>query len=74
MMDYLKAHPAVTMNEYMWKLSVPFIKLTSSDATHVVYLSKSQVEAMKAKKCGNGNYEAISDLGIPIFLGENNKN
>jgi hypothetical protein len=73
MMDYLKAHPGVTLNQYMWELSVPFIKITSYDTTHVLYLSEKQAEARKAKKCGNGDYEAISDLGIPIFGLNNDK-
>lgn len=73
MMDYLKAHPGVTMEEYMWKLSVPFIKITSYDTTHVLYLSEKQAEARKAKKCGNGDYTALSDLGIPIFGLNNDK-
>ena len=38
MMDFLKAHPNVTRDEYMWEWTVPQIMLASYDFTHIVYL------------------------------------
>ena len=50
MVDFLKACPFVTMEDYKWKLSVPMIRLMMIDNTHVNYLSEKQV----AKRKGQG--------------------
>lgn len=66
MVDFLKANPYVTRDEYMWEWSVPQIKLASFDFTHVKYLSDDEVALKNAKKYdledGGG-----SKLGIPTF-------
>ena len=64
MMDFLKAYPSVTKDEYMWSWSVPQIKLAAFDFSHVVYLTDKQKEKRKAKTI---DINHISDLGIPIF-------
>ena len=64
MMDFLKAYPSVTKDEYMWSWSVPQIKLAAFDFSHVIYLTDKQKEKRKAKKV---DIKHISDLGIPIF-------
>lgn len=67
MMDFLKAFPSVTKEQYMWEWTVPQIRLASADNTHVVYLTEKQTEMRKTKKYNSSNIEELSDLGIPIF-------
>ena len=64
MIDFLKAFPFVTKEQYMWEWSVPQIKLASADNTHVRYLSEKQAEMRKSQKSDGNN---LNDLGIPIF-------
>ncbi len=49
MVDFLKACPFVTMEDYRWKLSVPMIRLMMMDNTHVNYLTDKQVARRKAE-------------------------
>lgn len=65
MVDFLKANPFVSMEEYKWGLSVPMIRIMSIDNTRVHYLNEEQARRKKAKKVDIGNL--TSDLGIPIF-------
>jgi hypothetical protein len=65
MMDFLKAYPNITRNEYLWELSVPMIKLMSIDNTRVHYLSEKDVKRKNAKVIDGTNL--TNDLGIPIF-------
>ena len=78
MTDWLKANPAFSMEDYQWKLSVPFIKVMASDATHVAYLSEKQAKEYKQQKRkanAKKKSEGITDdpeefaraLGIPSF-------
>jgi len=64
-MDFLKAYPNITRNEYLWELSVPMIKLMSIDNTRVHYLSEKDVKRKNAKVIDGTNL--TNDLGIPIF-------
>lgn len=72
MMDFMKAFPSVTKNEYMWEWTVPQLRLASADNTHVVYLSEYQVAMRDSKSVNANDYEALSDLGVPIFGLNNN--
>lgn len=65
MVDFLKANPFVSMEEYKWGLSVPMLRIMSIDNTRVHYLSEEQAKRKKAKRINGGNL--TSDLGIPIF-------
>lgn len=67
MIDFLKAFPFVSKEEYMWEWTVPQIKLASADNTHVRYLSEKQAEMRKAKRYDGNDLDALSDLGVPIF-------
>lgn len=62
MMDYLKAMPSVSMNDYMWKLTVPQISLGTIDTTRLEY-PKNKDE----KKNGNSG-EDIKVLKTPEDL------
>lgn len=67
MVDFLKANPFVSMEDYRWKYSVPYLRLMAVDNTRVIYLSEEQAKKKKAKKySGNSNVE-LNDLGIPVF-------
>lgn len=71
MIDFLKAHPSVSKDEYMWEWTVPQIQLAICDNTHIEYLTEDQAKRDKlrshAVKVENTN--ALNDLGIPIFGG-----
>lgn len=64
-MDFLKANPFVSMEDYKWGLSVPMIRLMSIDNTRVHYLTEKQAQNRKSKTIDGSNI--TSDLGIPIF-------
>lgn len=65
MVDFLKANPFVSMEDYKWKLSVPMIRLMSIDNTRVHYLSEKQAKKRKSQIIDGSNL--MSDLGLPIF-------
>ena len=66
MVDFLKANPFVSMEEYKWKLSVPMIRLMSMDNTRVHYLSEKESK-MKNATVINSVDDLMNDLGVPIF-------
>lgn len=66
MVDFLKAYPFISMEQYKWGLSVPMIKLMSIDNTRVHYLSEKEAKNRGAKVFGDKNSK-FNDLGIPIF-------
>ena len=65
MVDFLKANPFVSMEDYKWGLSVPMIRLMSIDNTRVHYLTEKQAQNRKSKRIDGSNI--TGDLGIPIF-------
>lgn len=65
MVDFLKANPFVTMEDYKWKLSVPMIRLMSYDNTRVHYLSEEQASRKKATIVDGSDLK--NDLGLPVF-------
>lgn len=67
MVDFLKANPYVSMEDYKWKLSVPMIRLMSMDNTRVNYLSEKQVKQKNATKIDSVE-DLMNDLGMPIDL------
>ena len=68
MVDFLKANPYVTREEYMWEWTVPQIRLASYDFTHVKYLSEKEIEERKKHSTTYDNpIDFVNDLGIPIF-------
>lgn len=73
MMDFLKAYPSITMEQYLWELSLPMIRLMSYDATQVIYLTEEQKKKYKNRRSAKSE-EATDDpdafakaLGIPTF-------
>lgn len=67
MVDFLKANPYVTREEYMWEWSVPQIKLASFDFTHVKYLSEDEAKNKKNEVTYGNPQDLVNDLGIPTF-------
>jgi len=67
MMDFLKAYPSVTREDYMWHWSIPQIKLALSDHTHTIYLSEEEAEMMKSRDLFGGDGQIRNDLGLPVF-------
>lgn len=66
MVDFLKANPFISMEEYKWGLSVPMIRLMSMDNTRVHYLSEKESK-MKNATVINSVDDLMNDLGVPIF-------
>ena len=62
-MDFLKMYPSLTIQDYIWGLSAPMIKIMTSDATQVLYLSeKQQQEYKRYKMLANATEVANNDL------------
>lgn len=70
MIDFITAHPGVTRDEYLWKWTVPQIRLSLYDNTHVEYLTEEQAKIEKARNSAeyfDSGAALASDLGIPII-------
>ena len=74
MVDFLKANPFMTMDDYLWKYSIPMIKIMGMDNSHVNYLSEKQAKRHMTHdlfKGATGMEELNNDLGVKIkFPGE----
>lgn len=55
----------MSLEDYRWKYSVPYIRLMGVDFTRVHYLTEKQAQNRKSKRIDGSNI--TSDLGIPIF-------
>lgn len=67
MVDFLKAFPFVTMEDYRWNLSVPYIRLMSIDNTRVHYLSDAEAKRKNATVINNVE-DLVNDFGLPIDM------
>lgn len=67
MVDFLRANPYVTREEYMWEWTIPQIRLASYDFTHVKYLSEKEMKNRKEEVRYENPQDFVNDLGIPIF-------
>lgn len=61
MVDFLKANPFMTMEDYLWKYSIPMIKIMGMDNSHVNYLSESQA-ANRGVKTVDVNHMSVEEL------------
>ena len=69
MVDFLKANPFMTMEDYLWKYSIPMIKIMGMDNSHVNYLSEKQAKNRGVKTVDVNNVsvdELNNDLGTKI--------
>ena len=69
MVDFLKANPFVTMEEYMWKMNPCLIKLMSIDNTRIEYRSNKKVTLVD----GTNLNSLVNALGTPIINNYDNK-
>ena len=58
MVDFLKANPYMTIEDYQWRYSIPMIKIMGLDNSHVNYLSKKESERRK------GHYVSVNDKSV----------
>lgn len=70
MIDFLRANPWCSREEYMWEMTIPQIKLASIDFSHVEYLSENTKK--NGEKRGTiinsgDDLKNMNDLGIPII-------
>lgn len=64
MVDFLKAIPNISLEQYEWGMSVPKTKLMAIDYTRARYLSDEEVAMKKGEKLDE---KQMNDLGVPIF-------
>jgi hypothetical protein len=69
MVDFLKANPFITYEQYRWGLSVPMIRLMSTDNTHVRYISEKEAKRKKAVVVNDAE-ALMNDLGVPVLSRE----
>ena len=67
MVDFLKANPFVSMEDYKWKLSGPMIRIMSDDNTRVNYLSEEEAKSRKAKVFDGSDASSLKGLNVPTF-------
>lgn len=70
MVDFLKANPFVTMNDYKWGLSVPMIRLMITDNTRIHYMSEKEATKENAVVINDAD-DLMNDLGMSIDIGKN---
>lgn len=66
MIDFLKAHPFVSKEEYLWEWTIPQIRLANYDFTHILYLSEEQAKKINAT-IETSPDSLISDLGAMVL-------
>ena len=69
MVDFLKANPYMSIEEYRWKYSIPMIKIMGMDNSHVNYLSEKEAERKKGRLINMSEKsveELNNDLGVKI--------
>lgn len=70
MIDFLKAHPQITRDEYLWEWTVPQVELATIDNTHVEYLSEEQAKIERGRVMAedmDSEENLMNDLGISIL-------
>ena len=69
MVDFLKANPFITYEQYRWGLSIPMIRIMSADNTRIHYLSEKEAKKKNAVRFDSAE-ALMNDLGIPILSKE----
>lgn len=70
MVDFLKAHPFISMEEYKWELNPALVRIMNIDNTHVHYMSEKEAKKQNAKVINNAD-DLMNDLGMNIDFGKN---
>ena len=71
MVDFIKAFPSVSVDDYLWRLSVPMVQLMRFDNTHLEHLSEKEAKRRKAERDavqigGEYGFDGLNDLGQPM--------
>ena len=67
-MDFLKANPFMTMEDYMWKYSIPMIRIMGMDNSRVNYLSEKEIENRKFNGYKNVEGQSADELNKEFGL------
>lgn len=70
MIDFLRANPWCSREEYLWGMSVAQVRLAAVDFSHIEYLKTKEEMQEAAKKRSvdlESDVDALNDLGIPIL-------
>lgn len=67
MTDFLKVMPSVTLDDYMWKWTIPQIKLAMYDYTHIEYHTEEENKKNVKTTVINSAEDLMNDLGFTIF-------
>ena len=74
MVDFVKSfNGALSIDDYMWKYSIPMIKIMGMDNSHINYLSEKQAKLHITHdlfKGATGLDEIITDLGTTVDFGK----
>lgn len=65
MSDFLAAFPSISMNDYLWELSIPLITIMSCDKSRIDYDNdeKDNKQNVKVKNVDNAG-DWLSSFGI----------
>ena len=65
MIDFLRSNTWCSRDEYLWKMTVGQVRLSSFDLSHVQYLNKNK---KKVSKIGSAyDLKNLNDQGLPII-------
>lgn len=68
MIDFLRNNTWCSQQHYLWHMTVPQVKLSSFDFTHVETLPDKDEKGTHTINIEDGSdLSALSDLGIPIL-------
>lgn len=67
MIDFLKNNPWCSQEQYKWSLTIPQIKLSSFDFSHVETLPERNSGGHTINIESGDDVRNLSDLGIPIL-------
>lgn len=68
MVDFLRSNPWCSRDEYMWKMTVGQVRLSSFDFSHVEYDQNKDNEKKNVSKIGCADdLKNLNDLGLPII-------
>lgn len=65
MVDFLRANPWCSREEYLWQMTVGQVRLASFDFSHVEYIDKDKAKVKRIG--GTKDLKNLNDLGIPII-------
>ncbi len=67
MIDFLRANPWCSREEYLWGMTVAQVRLASLDFSHVEYTDKDNSNQHTINIESADDLKNLSDLGFPII-------